>query len=83
LGRRPSRRPSSTRRAGFYAADMSDEIILLVIWQAGRSIADRLTARSGEPVITRGGCRDSIIRRSISGTGCAKPAGAIKPAATV
>jgi hypothetical protein len=27
LGRLPSRRPSSTRRAGFYAADMSAEII--------------------------------------------------------
>jgi hypothetical protein len=62
---------------------MSDEIILQVIWPAGRSIADRLIARFGESVITRGGCCDSIIRRPIRGTGCAKPAGSIKPAAAV
>jgi hypothetical protein len=34
LGPLPSRRPSSTRRAGFYAADMSVEIIFEVIWSA-------------------------------------------------
>jgi hypothetical protein len=34
LGRLPQRRPSSTRRAGFYAPDMSVEIIFEVIWTA-------------------------------------------------
>jgi hypothetical protein len=34
LGRLPSRQPSLTRRAGFYATDMSLKIIFEVIWTA-------------------------------------------------
>jgi hypothetical protein len=48
LGRLPSRRPSSTRRAGFYAADMSGKIILQVIWAGAASIADGLTSQGPE-----------------------------------
>jgi hypothetical protein len=75
LGRLLSRRPSSIRRAGFYAADMSVEIILDLIRPLARQSPVARQAEVRKSVIARGGCGYSIIRRVDPGTlpraGCA------------